>query len=187
WTEQAILELDQSRVRRVEVTHPDGEVVAVKRETPTDKDLSLVGLREDETIESAYGVNNIARSLAELTLDDVQPADGIDFDTDATRAVLETFDGLRISLLIKEHEEKKYGRLHAEFDPELRNAANAQDAEPDEAVKPVENFEQQAVEYNRLWAGRAYVLPAHQYSGIAVRRKDLVTQAGDGEPKNEKS
>ncbi|MDH3281135.1 MAG: DUF4340 domain-containing protein [Gammaproteobacteria bacterium] len=188
WMEPALLDLDESRVRRVEVRHPDGEIVEVRRQAPADKELALVGLQADEQVESAYGVNNIARSLVELRLDDVEAADAVDFQADPTRAVLETFDGLRVSLVMTEHDGKQYGRLEAEFDPALTaSAGNLKEGAPDDTAAQAEDARNQAVKYNRLWSGRAYVLPAHQYSGIAVRRDDLVSRTNDAEPNNEKS
>ncbi len=184
WMDSAVIDLDESRVRRVEVRHPDGETIVVERSAPEDKDLVLVGLQSDETIESSYGVNNIARTLVELELDDVQRAEDIDFGTDSTTATLETFDGLRISLTMVERDEKKYGRLEAEFDPALAvaEAGTRDDTEEGAKAKPGADADAQAARFNQLWAGRAYVLSADQYSGIAMRREDLVSR-NEPEPK----
>ncbi len=171
WLEPVVIGLDERRVRRVEVRHPDGQRLEVRRESPDTDNFSLAGLQPGEEIESAYGVNNVARSLANLSLDDVLVAEDVDFSDPMTNAVLETFDGIRIRVDLTEKDDARYARLKAEFDAALRDTG----ADNSDVVNPsAEDPEQWVARHDRLWTGRAYRLPAHQYSGITVRRDELV-------------
>ena len=120
WLDKVLLKIKPGRVRRVTVTHSGGEEVRVEKKAPGEADFELQNIPEGRELDSKYMVNSVARTFADLSLDDVQPASGVDFDkSPGVTAVLETFDGLRVTMRTRKDGDKTLARLAASFDPAL--------------------------------------------------------------------
>ena len=120
WLDQDILTLEGSRVRHVRVMHPSGESLTVQKTSPDALDFQLADLPKGYKVQSQFNVNNIVNSLSTLTLDDVKKEEAMESVENAgVKAVLETFDGLKVTLQAFAEGEKVYGKIAAEFDPSL--------------------------------------------------------------------
>jgi hypothetical protein len=119
WLNTKIVDVDSTRVRNVSITHPDGDKVGVFKATPYDEDFQLADIPAQAKVKLPYQLKNIATTLSNLDLDDVTTANEITFADDAsTRAVFTTFDGLEVTMVTMNKEDKHYAKFSAVFNPE---------------------------------------------------------------------
>jgi hypothetical protein len=191
WVDDEIFKVDPQRIRQVQVIHPDGEKVTVRRGDASATDYELVEKPPPAEVESAYDVNSIATSLANLRLEDVKPASAVVEGKAGLAAELITFDGLRLSLQTLEQDDISYIQLKATFDPSLTESAaiatasDEQTAKPSVAAEPggeetvLKSPDEVALEVERLnsrlnaWV---YQLPDWRLESLAKRAGDLLKQ-----------
>ena len=120
WLDKSVAAIEHERVRRVSITHPDGEVVTVARERDGN-DYRLQAIPAGRKVDGDWKVNDIGRALEELKLEDVLPAADAGFDQAAPgpRLELTTYDGLRVTLRAARDGERTLAELDASFDPAL--------------------------------------------------------------------
>lgn len=120
WLDQEITALPTKRVRHVQVTHPDGEVLKLSKEKPEDMDFHLDSLPAGFKVTSPFNLNNVVGTLVQLSLEDVKPEAEVAFNpTTGVSALVETFDGLRLHVQTAKEGETVYGKFSAEFDQAL--------------------------------------------------------------------
>ena len=99
WLDTAILDLPSTRVRSVQINHPDGEILAIAKPRTESTNYTVADVPKGRSLTYDGVANAIGAALAGLKLDDVEPAAGFDAgDTEATVASFETFDGLVIEV-----------------------------------------------------------------------------------------
>ena len=173
WLQREVTKIDQFRVRRVAVIHPDGAVVRVMKSSPKDTDFTLEGIPEGHEIEEPFSVHAIGTAVATFTLNDVAPLDEVDFEAEGLEAVAETFDGVRLTVRTGALGERTFIRIAAEFDPAL---AVSEIAEPllDEAAARAE-----VEKLTRRWEGWAYEVPKYTLDNLRKKVKDLAKPIED--------
>ncbi len=120
WLDKEITALTSKRVHRVRVLHPGGETILVSKEKPEDLDFQLDAIPPGFKVASQFTVNNVVGTLAQLSLEDVKKEEDVNFQGQSgVKAVLETFDGLRLHVQTAKEEDKIFGKVSAEFDPAL--------------------------------------------------------------------
>lgn len=120
WLDKEITALTSKRVHRVRVLHPGGETILVSKEKPEDLDFQLDAVPSGFKVASQFTVNNVVGTLAQLSLEDVKKEEDVNFQGQpGVKAVLETFDGLRLHVQTAKVEDKIFGKVSAEFDPAL--------------------------------------------------------------------
>ena len=119
WLADELLSFDQSRVKRLVVTHRDGVVVEVLKNAPEENSFLLMNIPEGREIDIEYRVHGMATALTDLNLNDVVLLDELDFSQPEFTAELETFDGLRLIVRSIKQEERTFITLQANFDPSL--------------------------------------------------------------------
>ena len=72
WLEKDLLNIVSKRVRQVKVTHPGGETLTVYKDTPDALDFKIRDLPKGSKVSSQFNVNNVATTLAQLTMEDVE-------------------------------------------------------------------------------------------------------------------
>ncbi len=192
WIDRQILNIDTQRVRQVRVTHPDGHTILLRKAKPGELDFRLLGVPKRAEVRSQFSVNNIADTMAHLTLDDVQRREDVTLPRKGRlTARLETFDGLRVTLTMVEQEGRHRATLSAEFDGALvrkppdagekdeqrEDKSEQQPAASDEAaakLKAPEVVQQEAEALNQRLGGWVYVLPGFRAETIATRAETLV-------------
>ena len=119
WLDDELLSFDQSRVKRLIVTHRDGEVIEILKNAPEEDSFLLMNIPEDREIDIEYRVHGVATVLTDLNLNDVVLLDELDFSQPEFAAELETFDGLRLIVRSIKQGERTFITLQANFDPSL--------------------------------------------------------------------
>ena len=93
WVERKVLGIPADRMRGVDITHPDGEVLSVSRPDDTETSYDVAGVPEGRELSTPYAPSSVATALNYVSLEDVVPVGEIDFGG-ATRSTWRTFDGL---------------------------------------------------------------------------------------------
>jgi len=97
WLDKEITALTTKRVHRVTVTNPGGETLVISKNKPEDLDFHVHSVPDGYKVASQFNVNNVVGTLAQLSLENVSKEGAVKFpDRSGVRAVLETFDGLRL-------------------------------------------------------------------------------------------
>lgn len=177
WVDTMIVRLEPDRVRRVVITHADGETVELARETRDAESFDLVNMPEDATLRSPLTLDNLGRSLAFVRFDEVAaasagPAPG---EGDAT-AVFETFDGAKVTVTLqKRGEDETWARFDAAWDP----AAAVPEPAGDGAAEEAEADTEAAPEETEAAEGEAPFDPAEHTAGIVERTADWAFRIPD--------
>ena len=175
WLWREVTRIDQTRVRRAAVTHPDGTVVRVTKPSPKETDFTLEGVPEGFEVEEAFSVHAIGTALATFTLNDVTRIDEADFGGEGLEAVAETFDGVRFTARIATVGERTFVRMAAEFDPELVFPETTESM-LDEAAARAE-----VEKLNARWRDWAFVMAEYTVKNLRKKVPDMVKPI-EGEP-----
>ena len=189
WIDKQITNIDTQRIRQVRVMHQRGHTVTIRKDTPADTDYSLVPPPTRGKVRSQFTINNIADTAAHLTLDEVRPATEVRLPArGGVKAVLETFDGLRVTLRTVKTEGKNYVTASAAFDEQLvqrpddesTQAGEEAEGKPKTPEKPTvlnsaEDVQREAKDLNERLSGWAFVIPQFRADNIAKRRRDLIS------------
>ncbi|MDX1571067.1 MAG: DUF4340 domain-containing protein [Xanthomonadales bacterium] len=176
WLRKDIIDIASPRVRRVELTHPDGDRVALLKETRELPNHGVVNLPDGRELLSPSAGNSIASALAALRLEDVRPMSEFDpGDAEPIRGVYETFDGLRIRTRAwQPGDDERYVALQVEYDPALvieketdEDGSGETDAEPADPAAD-------AAELQARLDGWAFRIPSYKYSNMTKRLEDLL-------------
>jgi hypothetical protein len=99
WLDDALLSLDEKRVRSLTVTHGDGEVLAVERTPGKNDGYALLNIPEDREVENTLLVRNIATGTMSFPFEDVEHGDGktVPSEPDIT-ITIRNYDGLVITM-----------------------------------------------------------------------------------------
>ncbi len=126
WLDKEITALTTKRVHQVTVRHPGGDTLLVSKDKPEDLDFHLDSIPAGSKVASQFNVNNVVGTLVQLSLEDVKEAQEVNFqDRPGVRAVLETFDGLRLHVQTAKQEDKVFGKFSAEYDQDLVQPVDA--------------------------------------------------------------
>lgn len=94
WLLTDILDIDSKQVRSVTITHDDGEIIAIAKESEDQTDFTVLDIPEGRELSYATVANGIAAALSALKFDDVRKAIEGPFETSV---VFETWDGLQVT------------------------------------------------------------------------------------------
>ena len=173
WLRREVTRLDQMRVRRAVVTHPDGTVVRVAKSSPRDTDFVLAGIPDGYEIEEPFSIHAIGTAAATFTLNDVARLDEVDFEAEGLEIVTETFDGVRLTARTGALDERTFVRMKAEFDPDLV-VAETTEALFDEAAA-----REEMERLNRRWEGWAYEIGKYTLDNLGKKVEDMVKPVED--------
>jgi hypothetical protein len=177
WIDREVLRLPRTRVKSVTINHPDGERVHVYRDDRSQRNFLVSEVPEDAELESDVIANPIAGALGFLRLDDVAPADEIDFDS-AEVVIIEyaCFNGLLVTIDLLPADEGAWIELSASA------AEEAPPAGPDaDADTPPETPAAQADEINERVMGWAYRISQSTINMMMKRMIDLIRET-EAEP-----
>lgn len=187
WLAKRIVEVKRDRVRAVEVTHPDGEIVRIDRANPETTDFTLANIPEGRELKHATVASSMSSTLEWLNLEDVARAETIDFTTTpGATCRFWCFDGLVITVTLKEDGEKTYARFVASYEAPPASEAPAAEPKPEgestEAQAPPEKLptktpeevQAEVAELNARLAKWVYVIPSYNKTTFAKRMNDLL-------------
>jgi hypothetical protein len=166
WLNRDIIDIADSEVVEVTIVHPDGESIGASKASADDADFQLQGIPQGREPKSNWTVNSMAGGLAALLLDEVVPANEIDW-SDAISFSLLTADGLRASADLVAREDAHWVRLVSEANPSA-----AQEAEASSEVTV--DSTGRASEINGRVSGWAYRIPQYKYDTMSKRMDDLL-------------
>ncbi len=189
WLKKQVIEVKRDRVRSVELHHPDGEVVHVERATPKETNFELSGIPEGQELSYPSVAGSLASALEYLNLEDVLPADKVDFSQGAgPTSEFRTFDGLKVTVHVKEDGEKCYARFEAAYDapvqvgptppptpPPETDADGSKPPEPPDATqKKPEEVQKEAGELQARLSKWVYQIPAYNKANFTKHLKDML-------------
>lgn len=163
WLDPTFLGIARDEIKRVTLWAGTDHPVVMSRETKDQNDFILQSIPKGRVTRGAPIVNGAATSIVDLTFDDAVPAGSLDFPATSPRAVFETFDGLRLSLVLTGGGGALWAKVVAEADPAL--------AAPGSDMKPVEA---KAAEINGRVKDWIYKLP-QQAGNQLTQSIDLLT------------
>ncbi|WP_455205885.1 DUF4340 domain-containing protein [Kaarinaea lacus] len=136
WLSEELLDVPESRISKVSITHANGESVVVFKEKAGEGDFILQDVPKNKEPKSQSELARVARVLERLNLDDVQKAEGFEFPEKATKTEIQTFDGLVVEAMTAKKGSEYLVKLGARFDDSIRPATEAAKEEPAEETKP---------------------------------------------------
>jgi len=202
WLDQDILNLAETRVHRVRVMHPGGETLTIQKKSPDDLDFDVADMPKGYKFQSQFNVNNVVTTLSKLTLDDVKKEQANDSEGKAgVKAVLETFDGLQVTVQTITKDETVYGKVSAKFDPSLvykveepegqaekedqsqEKKAEASKSDPSKTsdppmpkIKSTEEVKEEVTAMNKKLSGWVFELPKFKVDNFSKKKEDLITK-----------
>jgi len=187
WLQKKVVEIKRDRLRSVELRHPDGEVVHVERGKPEDSNFELASIPEGQELSYPGAAGSLGSALEYLNLEDVLPADKVDFSQGAgPTSEFRTFDGLKITVRVKEDGEKCFARFDAAYEappqigptpppaPEAGADASKPPEKQDVAPKKPEEVQKEAAELQARLSKWVYQIPAYNKANFTKHMKDLL-------------
>jgi hypothetical protein len=117
WLEKKIVEVKRDRIRSVEITQPDGSLLAVDRPDAKTNDYTLVDIPEGKELTYPTAAGSHAGGLEYVNLEDVQPVDKVDFTANpGPTAKFKTFDGLVITVATKDLDNNTWAKFTASYE-----------------------------------------------------------------------
>jgi len=194
WLDRLITDIDAKRIQAVTITHPDGEVLRIARDSPDAGDFTVAKVPAGRKL-SFPGVGNpIGAALSDLRLDSVEPAAG--FAPGAVKPVTARFEA-RDGLVVEVQSFPLPGgsRLRVAASADEALAARFADSKPaggkpasESEPEPASNFEQVKAEAARLQARHAawvYAVPEYKAEQFTRRMEDLLESRIAGPPRPE--
>ena len=168
WLRREVTKLDQTRIGRAAVTHPDGTVVRVGKSSPREADFTLEDVPQGYEVEEPFSLHAIGTAVATFTLNDVAPIGEVDFDGEGIEAVAETFDGVRLTARTGALEDRTFVRMGVEFDPGLVSTETTDSLLDEEAARAeVENLA-------RRWEDWAFEISGYTLKNLQKKVEDMV-------------
>lgn len=186
WLDTAILDLPSTRVRSVQLSHPDGEILAIAKPRSESTNYTVADVPEGRSLTYDGVANAIGAALAGLKLDDVEPAAGFDArDSEATVARFETFDGLVVEVRTWQLEDRSVQAFKAtaakpQAAPETADAdddGTAEDANGPTDAEALAQVQQEADTINARLNDWIYTTPSFKAEQFTRRMDDLLAAA----------
>jgi hypothetical protein len=165
WVESVIVDVRGERVREVTITHPDGEVVRLSKESAELANFDVADVPEGRELSYPGVANVVGNALRELNLEDVAPATEAPAEG-ATRVEYRTFDGLVVRITGTESSDESWITVEA--------SADAASAAPPAAGAAPADPAAEAAAINARVGGWRYKIAGFQYDQMTRRMADLL-------------
>lgn len=182
WMQREICKIESNRVAKVVIAHPDGERLAIAKESPESSNFAVEDLPEGKELMWAGAANGIGGALQYLSLEDVKPIGELTLES-PTVAEFTTFDGVRVTVNSSEVDGKTWMTLAASFDESLRvepvgpppPAEGEQPAPaPESKLKPVDAVKKEVEDLNAQFSRWAYAVPGYTGANFRKRMSELL-------------
>jgi Domain of unknown function (DUF4340) len=191
WLDALIIDLRSDRVKRVTITHPDGEVVTVSKASADAQNYDVANVPKGRELLYPGVANVIGNALRELNLEDVErasaAADGEgEGDEKPTVVEFRTFDGLVVRAEGTKRGDEHWLTFEASVDPETpppasppaaESTGSTEPAEPApaaDATQPPADPKAEAERINARVGGWRYRIASFQYDQMTRRMTDLL-------------
>ncbi len=119
WLDTSFLGLTRTDVRRLTLWAGTDHPVVISRTAKDDADFALENIPKGRVTRGAPVVDGVANAAVDLAFDDAVPAASFDFPATSPNVVIETFDGVRITLVITGGGGALWAKVSAVADPAL--------------------------------------------------------------------
>ena len=177
WLLRNIIDLSEAEVVEVDITHPDGERVSVRKNSADEQNFTLQDVPQGREVQSSWSVNALGQSLSGLLLDEVTADSHIDW-SNATQVRVLTADGVEALADLVTSDDKNWIRVAASAYTRKAAAANDQgekqqaaDGKEDTAAK---DLAERVETINHRVRGWAYVIPQYKFQVMNKRLEDLL-------------
>jgi hypothetical protein len=178
WFDRDLVKVERKRVNQVTATRGDGTKLVVARETPETDDFKPTNAPAEVKIAIGGASNALGSALGYLSYDDVAPEASVDF-ADAATAEYRTFDGLVITVAVKEKDGKHWVKFAAAQDTAV-TAPASKEGEKDKP-KTAEEVAKEVEAFNARVKGWAYEVSKYKAEDFTKTLDDVVEK-----PKDEK-
>ena len=195
WVDKTMTKLRPDRLRRVSISHGDGDDVVLEKADKENSNFTVPVLPEGAKVKAAMEINGIVSALSFLNIEDVAPATDIAFEGDelvTTR--YETFDGLVITLISVTVGDVVWARFEAAYDAALADPVEEAPVEEEaedgvelppgmEEIKPLtaEDVQAEAEALGTRTAGWAFALPNFRADHLRKKLTAMI-EYPDAEP-----
>lgn len=167
WLKRQIVDIKENTIKRVTVTRPNGEKIVVGRAKPGSPSLEIENIPKGMVPVSEVAGDDYGRLLSDLNMDDIAPADKVQFPKDkTTSAVVEGEDGFQVALDMVQDNDKYWIRLKGTPSPDGK--ADSETAKAIAALNDKAN-------------GWVFEVPNYQVTALTKSMSDL-TKKPDAKP-----
>ena len=171
WLDRQIIDIPDSEVVEIAITHTGGETVLAKKVSADDANFELQNVPDGYEPASSYSVNSLAGGLSSLEMDAVTAEGDIDW-SGAVRFRLVTADGLNVEAdmveLAEGEDEQHWLRIEA--------GVYATAVDKDIETEGGEDASGRAQSINERVSGWAYRIPEYKYGAMTKRMDDLLRE-----------
>jgi hypothetical protein len=122
WMDKTVVNIDRSRVARVDVRPAKGPAYTVSRNAPGDESFAVSPLPKGRELAYAGVADSVASAITDFSFEDIQPAASFDF-SNAAHMTVHTFDGLDVTVEAVKQGDATWARLIASSEPGMAEAA----------------------------------------------------------------
>lgn len=169
WLVRDVIDLAEAEVVDVTITHPDGETIRVSRASADVTDFTLDDIPKGREVESSWALNALGGSLAALLLEEVAPAEQLDWSK-ATQVRVLTADGVEARAEVVTVDGKVWLKLEAFPYPEQK----AEPAKGEHTQAAVADQLKRIEDINKRVRGWAYSIPEFKAELMKKRREALL-------------
>ena len=178
WLERGIVDLAEAEVVEVDISHPDGEQIRIRKISADDTDFSLLDIPDGREIQSKWSVNALGGSLADLQLDEVKADTAIDW-SQAVKLRALTADGVEVNAELASGDGVNWLRLSAAVYPAAGDEEAVTAPRNDESEPQAPASRKRVEEINHRTGGWAYSIPAYKAQLMNKRLEDLLAARKD--------
>ncbi|MDG2321863.1 MAG: DUF4340 domain-containing protein [Rhodospirillaceae bacterium] len=178
WLVREISDIKDKDIKRVTVTHPDGEVLAISKARAEDTNYAVEDVPPGMEILRDTIANDGGRVLSNLLLDDVKTRADVEFPEDKTiTAIFEGFEGFTVRVDLIEDGDQNWLRFQG-----TAPGSNSPAASPEGDGDGAEAKDWNAIiaDLNAKSDGWVFQLPGYEVSGIKKRMADMVRETEVG-------
>ncbi len=195
WVDKTMTKLRPDRLRRVSITHGDGDDVLLEKADKENANFTVPVLPEGAKVKAPMEINGLVSALSFLNVEDVAPATDIAFEGETLVSTrYETFDGLVITLTSVTVGDIVWARFEAAYDAALADPVEEAPVEEEtedgvelppgmEEIKPLtaEDVQAEAEALNARTAGWAFALPNFRADHLRKKLTAMIAYP-DAEP-----
>jgi Domain of unknown function (DUF4340) len=168
WVDTNFLTVDLQRMKRATLNAPGKPELSVFKKDPSDRDFTIDKQPANTEIKDIFGAEDIARTVQSVNFEDVKPAADMDVPTTGKPwGEFWTFDGLKVSLWMKEIDGKGWVAIVA---------APAEGSAPDDKIT------KEVADLNANLSKWRYQLGSFEYTELHKTMGDLVEAKKDVAP-----
>lgn len=139
WSDRMVVDIDARSLTALSVRHADGEILALHRNQPQDRKLTLKNLPVGAKVEHQHQIDYMAGLLQGVRFNDAKRTSATDLEAiPAFEAMVQSKDHLAVTL--RASEPAQDGSLWARIDAQVTDDAQASDRARREATRIRSNF-----------------------------------------------